>query len=51
MTGITKSLRIYIRGYRIHHGTIGCTLAAIGVLLATHDRADWRDWVPTRSTQ
>jgi hypothetical protein len=48
--------RIWVGGRRLHHGAIGCVLAVLGValrkrpillgalLLALHDRADWRVW-------
>jgi hypothetical protein len=31
----------YVYGFRIHHGLLGCILAAIGAALAAHDRGDF----------
>ena len=51
-----QGLRVWVFGQRIHHGATGVTLcaaairtrslrlAALGALLALHDRADWRVW-------
>ena len=32
--------RVYIAGYRIHHGLAGLVLAGVGAALVAHD---WRD--------
>lgn len=32
--------------YRLHHGTAGIALVAVGSLLAWHDRRDARFWLP-----
>jgi hypothetical protein len=37
------SVRVWVCGYRVHHFTIGVLLAASGLALMFHDRADWRD--------
>lgn len=33
--------RVYICGYRVHHGLVGAALAAAGILLVWHDRRDF----------
>jgi hypothetical protein len=33
--------RTYVYGWRLHHGLLGCVLAAIGAALAAHDRHDF----------
>ena len=33
--------RMYLFGKRIHHGTVGIVLAAIGTTLIFHDRRDF----------
>lgn len=35
------SVRVYARGRRIHHGRVGMSMAALGMLLVWHDRKDW----------
>ena len=35
------SVRVYVRGRRIHHGFTGTVMAAVGALLIWHDRRDW----------
>lgn len=40
--------RVYVLGYRVHHFTAGCAIAAVGIAIAFHDRADARHWRPTR---
>lgn len=37
--------QLLIAGHRVHHGLIGCVLAAFGVGLAYHDRRDFWAWV------
>lgn len=37
--------RVWVANVRIHHGTVGLLLAALGVVLALHDRADARVWL------
>ena len=34
------SVRVYVRGRRIHHGLTGAVMAAVGALLLIHD---WKD--------
>lgn len=47
--------RVWVAGQRVHHGSVGIallaaglrrhrTLLAAGLLLAAHDRRDWRAW-------
>ncbi len=43
---LTGDRKLYVLGHRLHHGTTGCVLTAIGVALAVHDRADVRKWFP-----
>ena len=40
--------RLRAFGWRVHHGTIGAVLVAIGAVLMAHDRRDLREWVPSR---
>ena len=40
-----KGRRIYLVGHRVHHGATGCSLIALGMILAYHDRRDWRRWI------
>lgn len=35
-----RPTRVYINGWRIHHGLAGLALIALGLALAAHD---WRD--------
>lgn len=50
-----RGRRVWVAGQRVHHGSVGVALLAVGVrrhrallavglLLAAHDRRDWRDW-------
>lgn len=36
--------RVYLAGYRLHHGLVGCFFVGFGMTLIWHDRADfpWR---------
>lgn len=36
--------RLYWFGRRLHHGTTGAILTAIGTAFMVHDRRDWRNW-------
>jgi hypothetical protein len=52
--------QVFLAGYRCHHGAAGLLVGAcgaatwnrplllIGLALAWHDRADWRQWWPAR---
>jgi hypothetical protein len=33
--------RLYLAGYRIHHGLVGLALVGFGAVLVLHDLADW----------
>lgn len=35
------SVRVYVRGRRVHHGLTGIVLAGIGAALVFHDRKDF----------
>ena len=37
--------RLYLAGYRVHHGLFGAGLVALGVAFMLHDRRDWREWL------
>lgn len=37
--------RLYVAGFRIHHGLTGIVLAALGTALAAHDWRDFRRWL------
>lgn len=37
--------RVWIAGFRLHHGLIGVLAATAGTLLAWHDRQDFRRWL------
>lgn len=37
-------MKFYVRTHRIHHGFTGCFLTFVGIVLALHDRRDWRRW-------
>lgn len=41
MIRITSTRRLYVCGARLHHGLTGAFLAALGVALMAHDKADW----------
>jgi hypothetical protein len=36
--------RVRITKQRVHHGTVGILIGVTGIMLAWHDRHDWRDW-------
>lgn len=40
-----RGKRLYIAGFRIHHGTLGLALAALGTALAAHDWRDYKRWL------
>jgi hypothetical protein len=43
--------RVYLFGYRLHHGLLGAVMTALGLVLCWHDRRDapWtRDIDPPR---
>lgn len=40
--------RVYVLGYRVHHGAAGVALVIGGAVLIAHDWADRREWRPTR---
>jgi len=33
--------RVRVLGLRVHHGLLGASLAALGLVLVWHDRRDW----------
>ena len=37
-------MRTYVGGRRLHHGTFGTALIALGLTLAWHDRHDIFEW-------
>jgi hypothetical protein len=37
--------RLYLGGHRIHHGLTGILFTCLGVILAVHDRHDWKVWI------
>ena len=37
--------RVFVLNRRLHHGTLGVILLALGAALALHDRKDWRQWL------
>lgn len=37
--------RVWVAGWRLHHGFTGIVLAALGGLLMAHDWKDRNDWV------
>ena len=39
-----SSRRVYLQGWRLHHGAFGILLAVLGTLLAYHDRRDAGLW-------
>jgi hypothetical protein len=44
MVRVTSNRRLYVFGFRLHHGLTGAVLAVLGTVLAVHDAADfpWR---------
>lgn len=56
---VTPGPRCWVGHQRIHHGLTGCVLATAGLLthhrrlaatglaLMIHDRADWKEWFKT----
>jgi hypothetical protein len=36
--------RLWVFKRRCHHGMTGCVLVALGIVLAYHDRSDYREW-------
>lgn len=42
--------RVHVLELRLHHGAVGIVLTTVGAIMALHDRADWREWVPRRPT-
>jgi hypothetical protein len=36
--------RLWVFKRRCHHGMTGCVLVALGIVLAYHDRNDYREW-------
>lgn len=44
MFRLTPDRKLYVFGFRIHHGLQGCALVALGLILTFHDRKDfpWR---------
>lgn len=36
-----RSVRVYVRGRRLHHGRTGSALAILGAALMLHDRRDF----------
>lgn len=44
MVKVTANRRLYVFGYRLHHGLTGAVLAALGLGLVVHDARDfpWR---------
>lgn len=43
-----ENQRVYVGGWRLHHGLTGAILTAVGVLLMAHDAKDFRAWVLSR---
>lgn len=41
VAGELQGRRLYLSGYRIHHGLVGLVLLAVGAALAFNDRHDW----------
>jgi len=37
--------RLYVCGWRMHHGFAGIVLAGLGIALAVHDRSDYKIWL------
>lgn len=40
--------RLWLFKRRCHHGMVGCMVVSLGLLLAWHDRADYREWLPLK---
>lgn len=40
----TTTWRVWVLRRRLHHGPVGVALGIAGLLLAAHDRRDWRVW-------
>jgi hypothetical protein len=38
--------KLWVAGHRLHHGLTGCAFVVVGAVLALHDRADYKKWVP-----
>lgn len=40
--------RVWVAGWRLHHGFTGIVLATVGGLLMAHDWKDRYDWIHVR---
>lgn len=43
--------RVWVWGWRLHHGLVGCVLVVVGVALAAHDFKDRWVWIHREITE
>ena len=43
--------RVWLYGWRVHHGFVGLALTAVGVALMAHDFKDRWAWIHTELTE